>query len=70
MEQIKQFDLGLRCLSRLFLQATSVRNLRTFTVLIKYILWLTNWFICSNEGASMCNLSAAILFKAVLSNTT
>ena len=28
----KQSDLGLRCLSRPFGQATSVRNLRTFTV--------------------------------------
>ena len=30
----KQSDLGLHCLSRLFLQASSVQNFRTFTVYI------------------------------------
>ena len=28
----KQSDLGLHCLSRPFLKATSVRNFRTFTI--------------------------------------
>ena len=31
---ILQSDLGLRCLSRPFCQATSVQNFRTFTVII------------------------------------
>ena len=30
----KQSDLGMRCLSRLFWQASSVRIFRTFTVLL------------------------------------
>ena len=31
-KNLHQSDLGLHCLSRLFWQATSARNFRTFTV--------------------------------------
>ena len=42
----KLFDLGLPCLHMPFWQATSVRNVKTFTVILAYLL-------------SLCSLSVA-----------
>ena len=56
----KQSDLGLRCFSRLFWQATILRNFRTFTIY---------WGRCSKDRMFTClflptNDSHSVVIKA------
>ena len=58
----KQSDLGLSCVYRPFWQATSVQNIRTFTVLITFIM-ANNMFTVYSTAQFICFIKIIVTGK-------